>query len=388
MKIHTVKTGESLSSIAKMHGTEEEMIRRDNGLLSDALTVGEELLILTPTRTYEPRKYESADGISMRFGISKSELCAANPMPAANGSDFGIMALRYPERPYGSAATNGYFYRGCSIEKLKCMLPYLTYITLAAAVADESGIRLIFDPKEALNAVRGTGIIPLIKIFDKRETGSLYNTEKNEKLASELIYFAKEHGFFGICLDFSDCEVSEGAACAFLIELKKMMMGSDLILITETDFSTPQGISDYSDGCTLSQNIGKSFRESVEKEAKRYADEAESAKAFLELPLFAIADGEYFPVTDAMDMARRSGAQLDFDEETKLLSFNHKRHGEIKMPSLSYIKALLDLSRKESFMGISFDIGKVPLPFILLFNSLCKTVKNTTVRAKEGCSRE
>ncbi len=387
MKIHTVEPGDTLSEIAKKHGTSVEMIKRDNRLDSDFITVGEQLLILTPTRTYLPKRSDSLSGISHRFGIKESELFASNP---GVGDEIGagrIMALKYEPRPYGSAAANGYYYRGCGTQKLKEVIPYLTYLTFAAAILDESGIQSIFDVSEGKGLIKDTGIIPLLKVFDGRGKRD-FGRERADALAEKLVTAAKEGGYMGITLDFCDFTLNEDEVAEFLVCLRRRMIGADLILITETDENTPLAIGDYSDGCTLSQPWNEvSFTDGFKKRTAEYASESESGKTFIDLPLFANEGERIIPTDDAMATARRCGAELIYDEKSKLLFYDHKRRGRTVIPSLEYIKAILDAINEYGFMGISFDVGRVPLPYLMAYNSLFKTVKSTSVRSREGCSR-
>ena len=53
MKIHTYKSGESIKDIAKKYGISEECLRESNRLPVGEAAIGEELLVLTPTR-YSP----------------------------------------------------------------------------------------------------------------------------------------------------------------------------------------------------------------------------------------------------------------------------------------------------------------------------------------------
>ena len=57
MQIHRVKEGESIYSIAREYGVHPSKIIENNGIRNPSrLTVGRELLILIPTRTYTARR--------------------------------------------------------------------------------------------------------------------------------------------------------------------------------------------------------------------------------------------------------------------------------------------------------------------------------------------
>ena len=80
MKIHRVKRGESIYDIAKDYGVSAQKIVEDNAVLyPERLIVGEELLILTPTRTYTARKGDTLSSVSLRFHVKESDLLMKNP---------------------------------------------------------------------------------------------------------------------------------------------------------------------------------------------------------------------------------------------------------------------------------------------------------------------
>ena len=80
MQIHRVARGESVFGIARRYGVPAASIIEVNGLENpDALSVGQELLILTPRRVYTARSGDTVSGIARRFGMKKEELYAANP---------------------------------------------------------------------------------------------------------------------------------------------------------------------------------------------------------------------------------------------------------------------------------------------------------------------
>ena len=131
-----------------------------------------------------------------------------------------------------------------------------------------------------------------------------------------------------------------------------------------------------------------SFEEGERRVFSDFACNSESAKTFIELPAFA-RRGDGFVDTDAALMsARRGGCAIERNEDTLLSSFTHKRQGEYTYTSLKNIKAILDLIREFGFMGIAFDIMRSPAAHLTMYNSLFKTAGQTSVRAREGCSRE
>ena len=84
MHIHTVKEGETVFHIARKYGVSPAKIIENNGLINpDRISVGQKLLILTPTRTYTVRGGDTLKKISRRFGVKERCILRANPyLPA------------------------------------------------------------------------------------------------------------------------------------------------------------------------------------------------------------------------------------------------------------------------------------------------------------------
>ena len=117
MYIHTVKEGETVYSIAEKYGVSPSKIIENNLIAQPSkLIVGEELLILVPTRTYSVRNGDSLEEVCKRFAISKEDIRKNNPYLVGRDKLFAeeILAIKYPPQKRGLALLNGYVYKGCS----------------------------------------------------------------------------------------------------------------------------------------------------------------------------------------------------------------------------------------------------------------------------------
>ena len=390
MQIHTVRCGETVKDIAVEYGVSEDNIRANNGIPEGEVTEGEQLLILIPTRSYTARVGDSIDRISVRFGIRESDIIAMNPQLSGGKMKCGqTITLRSSERPYGMSVANGYFYNGCSEDRLKAMLPYLTYVTFASYAADERGIRRIFDDSAARDIATRADKIPLVRVYDSY--GERYKDKaKRDSFADGLINIAS-NGYKGVVLNASARGECEGDFAEFIVEMRKRMMGLDLILLTEVDGESPIAFSDYADGSCISypkyaQSEAKCFDEGERKVLADFACEGESAKAFVDLPALARLGDRYASIDEAIREARRTGAKIQNDEKTLLSSFGC-RQGEWRYTSLENIKALLELVGEYDYSGVCFDIMRTPVSHVMMYNAMFKTSYHTSVRTPEGCSR-
>ena len=376
MHIHTVKPEERVADIAKEYGVNEDILRRNNELYDGECAVGEELLILTPTRTYTVRRGDSAERLALRFGVRRRDMAAMNPQIEYEGLVPGqTLALRYGDRSYGMAAANGYYYSGCSPEQLKRRLPYLTYVTVSCSVAEGDGLKMLFDGRDAVGLARSADRIPLLRVYLRAEGEK--DTEKRGALMDKMISAAISGGYKGITL--GGCEVDE----SFLVELRKRLLGCDLILLTEVSEESPFYLSEYADGSILT--VGKyseperSYSEYEGKAYSKYAGESEGSKTFVELPALASVAGGYIPLSEALSRARRGGCEIQGNADSLYSSFEHKRRGKHSFPSLKNIKATLDCVHEYGYMGISFDIMRTPLSYLMMYNALFGTSTYTNI---------
>ena len=80
MEIHTVKSGDTIFSIADSYGALPSYVSEVNEINKRTpLCEGEELLLLFPTRTHTVRDGDTLSSISMRFDTKKREIIRANP---------------------------------------------------------------------------------------------------------------------------------------------------------------------------------------------------------------------------------------------------------------------------------------------------------------------
>ncbi len=385
MTIHTVKNGERIEDIAREYGVAKEPLIRNNGLHTEP-TVGEELLILTPTRTHVAGHRDTVERLLLRFGISRRTLLSCNPGIGVRELRAGdTVVIRYSEPPYGMGASCGMVYKGCDEEKLRTALPYLTYLGICSAYIDDD-IGCIFDDKRFLELAISADKIPLLRLYDRKEGRSYESKDKREALADRIVRYASERGYRGVVLSKLADVCGAGD---FLIEMRKRMLGCDLILLTEVDEASPSYMSDLADGSIFSYSgtyTDASF-ENVVRAYEKFANECEGAKTMVELPVFAKCKSGYIPLEDALSTARRRRYKLCHSNDSLTAAFSDG-NDEYRFPTLQNIKATLDKIHEYGFMGGSFDVARTPTPYFAMYNALFHPAIYTAVRAPEGCSRE
>ncbi|MBQ8320822.1 MAG: LysM peptidoglycan-binding domain-containing protein [Clostridia bacterium] len=393
MQIHTKKRGESLSDIAKKYGVSEETVISTNTPGIKNAAIGEELLILVPTRTYTLKKSDTMERLCLRFRVRQSDILAQNPWITNEGLTPGrSIVLKYDDKMYGTAAANGYFYKGSTIEKLRTALPYLTYVTVGGAVSDESGVHTTFNADDVMEIIISESKIPLIRVYDTVCRRNYGCKEKNTDYIQSMIKTAKKGGYKGIVLSPGGDTGSE-AFYEFILDFRKSLIGCDLILIVETDENSSHTISDFTDGCILSYpkyslKDAPSFEDGEKRIYSEFACYGECSKTFIELPSLAKTDSDKFLSKDeAISIARMNEYEIETDKSTSISHFENKNSGRISFSSLGNIKNILDIIEEYGYMGIAFDIERTPISHLLMYNSLFRTASHTSVRAPEGCAR-
>ena len=392
MQIHTKQNGEFLSDIAKKYEIGEDYLRMINEVGERECCDGEELLIMTPTRSYKGQFGDTVERLAIRFGVNTAEIYAQNPQLRTREIIPGeTISIKQPPKRFGMGVANGYFYKDCKAERLAQAMPYLTYITFAAGVADDRGVRANRNYSETVELVKKEDKIPLIRIYDKFK--SRYKSDKNSaEYAERIIDLAMSDGYKGVVLDACDLSDSAEEFSSFLMILRKMMIGCDLILITEIDENSPIQFSEYADGSVLyypkyALDNPPSFEEGERRILSDFACRGESAKVLIDLPSLVKTKDGYTGITDAMNTAHRGGCRINKNESTLLSHFSDKKQGDCIFPSLDLIRSIYQLANEYDYMGISFDIMRTPLSHIMMYNSMFKTSYYSNVRTREGCSR-
>ncbi len=381
MTIHTVKPGDTVFKIARAHGVSPMKIVEDNGLTNpDRLTVGEELLIIKPTRTYTVRGSDSLEKIAERFDVKPDSLLRKNPYLSGTDRIYPgqILSIKHDAPPYSLACANGVFYNGCTKERLELMLPYLTYLTVASGKRVGEKIELMFDDTVPLNMAKERRVFPLMRIYDD-------NSDFPESYIDSITKAAKEKGYSGVVLaPYRAARENLPLLEELLMKLKRRFLSEDLLLFLEADANNGSQMRDICDGYLLMYDKSQldnipSFEEGERAAALQFLEYGEPSKTYLELPALAYAktdDHEYEIMLreDAIKTAEGSGREILIDRESGVCyyDFNRYKAGKktptrVTFESLENAKAKLGLVAELGLMGITFDIMRVPLQYLMMF---------------------
>ena len=370
MHIHTVQPHDTIFKIARRYSVQPTKILEDNGLRTDRLACGEELLILTPTRTVTVRGGESLSTIGKRFGVKKSALIANNP--ALCGSDIlrpgHILSVKFDTPPMGVASAVGICTSKATKNKLDISLPYLTYLIVKAYSITASGIKERFDSSRIADRLKTESKISLLSFSDK-SSGAFLKNKNPESVCELMVNLAKRGGFSGISLEFSPGESDVDNYERFLLNLKKHLYGNDLILFCEGQKCPGSDCFEIADGVVLHPSRSIIIDESD-------IDGQESSKAFIYINTSAHFDERCGSVSEAKRIARSRGIKIKICGEPPYCYYDYLKytngHGvscSVKFPSLFGLSSAFAKGAEAGFLGFAFDVSRITVPCLSLFNA-------------------
>lgn len=386
MIVHTVESGDTVFKIARKYAVSPMKVIENNGLYDpDRLSVGEQLLILTPTKTYTVRGGDTLTKIAKRFDVRKSDLYRNNPQLGGTDTLYAgqLLAIRYDTPTGGAAAVNGYVYPGCDAERLRAVLPYLTYVTFSGLRVDGGSLRPIADFTDLCRMAKTAGKSALLRITGIGEEPEFAKDRARwgaviEKVAA----FAKEKGYDGITLaSYRMAKETPEEYDLFLLEAKKRLLGCDLILFTEADANEKLSGSDLSDGvilmyekCTL--NPPPSFDDGEKRVFTAYADAFESSKAFLDISAFGYDEDKPLLHDEISKIAYKCKAEIKTNPDSLISSFTYRRFGGgkrqdrlVRFESLEAIRKKLSLVSDLCYNGVSVDVARVPVAVLMMLRA-------------------
>lgn len=214
MVIHTVKSGETIYSVAREYGVPPGRIVTDNELDNpERLVPGQTLVILFPTKTYVVQAGDTLYTIAREFGISINQLWRNNPSLGGMTAVYPgqVLNITYNEPKLGSIYTNGYAYPFIDRGVLRKTLPYLTYLSIFTYGITNEGVLIPTDDKELIDIAHEYGTAPLMMLSTLTEEGTfsnelataiLENNELQARLIDQIYQVITTKGYAGIDVDF------------------------------------------------------------------------------------------------------------------------------------------------------------------------------------------
>ena len=239
----------------------------------------------------------------------------------------------------------------------------------------ENGIIELYDTKRFRDIAKKVGKKLLLRVFDS-------GVDFSDEYIKNIIDYLKSEGYEGITLaSYTAARCAPAEYLEFLMKLKKELMGEDLLLFTEVDGNRDPFIDTVSDGVILSYEKAAlkdipSFSDGEKKLFSTFAENAEAAKTFIDIPSLAYMGDEQILVSEATGLAYSSAREIDYDEDKMISHFTFNRYQKgmrepmrVAFESLENVKAKLELVAELGYMGISFDVMKIPVNCLMLFET-------------------
>ncbi len=407
MIIHVVRKGESLYSISRLYGVSANKISSDNELSnSEHLVVGQTLVIIGGARKHTVAPGQSIYSIARLYGLNVNDLLAANPqIPSSNKINVGqIMNIPAGPGKLGTIEVNGYTFPNINMEVLRKTLPHLTYLSIFSNEVNPDGtIRLINDVP-LIQAARAAKVAPLMVITNLESGGGfssdvarsiLRNNTVQDRLLDNVIQNLRNKNYYGLDIDFEyiypeDRENYNNFLRKTVARLKPLGYTVTTALAPKTS-ATQKGLlyeaHDYPVHGALATHVipmtyewgytyGPPLAVSPINEVKKVLNYAVTAiprqKILMGVPNYGYdwtlpyvegTAAKTLSNPGAVDLARKEGAVIRYDEESQAPFFNYyddnRKQHVVWFEDARSINAKLRVADQYNLGGVSYwTIGR------------------------------
>ena len=403
MVIHTVRSGETVASIAEYYSVPAQRIISDNFLTdSDRLAVGQTLVILYPKITYTVKRGDTLSSIARLFGQSLIRLWQNNPL-LDGGTELipgQVLNIIYSDRKMGNVISSGFAYPETDEKVLRRTLPYLTRLSIFTYGISSEGELIDANDEKLIELANYYSVQPVMVISSRTEDGTFNSENFKRILDSEvsvnnyiesIINKANEKGYAGVEADFeylgsdysdrysdfiNDLRSKLDEAGLFLTvdlapKTKDAMQGS---LYEGLDYAELGENSDYSFlmtyewGYKYSEPMAISPENKVREVVEYAVNNIDSDKIVLGIPNYGYVwklpfkEGETAAVSvsnaEAVRLAVDFGAEIKFDETaaSPYFTFTTKQNGtndeyETWFEDARTVKGALDIISDYGLVG-------------------------------------
>ncbi len=369
MIIHTVEQGDSIYSIAREYGVPPSRIITDNMLTSPAsLVPGQTLVILFPTLTHTVRGGETLYSIAEDFGVDLLTLYRNNPSLDGTPTVFPgqVLNILYEAPPLGEITTLGYVYPFIERSVLRRTLPYLTYLSIFTyGITDEGDL---IPPEggdsELISIAREYGTVPLMMLTSLNSEGYFSNElaarilsddALQDRVIAETVRIMESAGYGGVDVDFEYVSPDVRDRYAEFIRKLKAAAGEDFVVFVSLapknsaeqrgllyeghDYPALGAAADYVLLMTYEwgYTYGPPLAVAPIDQVRRVLDYGTSVIPPEKIQLGVPNYGYDWPLpyvrgesradsisnVEAVDIARRRGVPISFDEESMAPTFSY-----------------------------------------------------------------
>ncbi len=214
MIFHEVKSGETLSQIARNYGTSVASLVAYNGIPNpESLAVGQCIVIVYPELLHTVRTGETIFSIALRYGTSVNQIYRNNPQLSSLPELYPgeVLVIELEDDRIASFETGGYAYPDTPEELLRSQMPFMNYFM---------PFTYGFSGEGALTSATDANLIALAHRYGRKcflhlstltEEGYFSNEIANvilnsptltETLIGNILREVTDKGFDGVDIDF------------------------------------------------------------------------------------------------------------------------------------------------------------------------------------------
>lgn len=337
--------------------------------------------------------------IANMHGVSVDQLIAANGESVEPSLVIGQAVVIPGNERRGSLKVNGYAYPNINRAVLNATLPYLTYFTIFSyGVTPDGGIVSIED-MELIGTTRVGGVAPIMLLTTIDQQGKfssqnaaiiLSDPQKQDILINNIIVEINSKGYMGLDVDFEyippeqrenyaeflrklKAQLSELGLPLFVALAPKTSADQPGLLYEAHDYRLLGSIADYSLimtyewGYTYGPPMAVAPLDKVAEVMRFAVTQIPPEKLFMGIPNYGYnwtlpyqrgTAADSISNTEAVSIARRYGAQIQFDPVSASPYFNYfdqsgKEH-VVWFEDARSIQAKLMLVRDLKLTGIAF----------------------------------
>ncbi len=420
MMIHIVTPGDTMTALAQRYSVPLPNLLTDNGLsFNDSLVVGQAIVIAQPELLHTVKAGETLYDIATLYGTSVYQLFRNNYIlgGVANIKPGLELVIRYQNQgTKGSFITNSYAYPNIDISLLREQLPYLSYFTPFSYGITATGNLLNLNDETLLSVTSEYEAKPLLHLSTLTEAGNFSNERaslifndqtKQEQLIEQILETIEAKGYQGMDVDFEFIYPEERYEyVAFLQNLRLRLnpLGYPLLsALAPKTSDTQQGVlyegHDYAGigaaanavllmtyewGYTFGPPLAVAPIQNVRRVIEYALTRISRDKILMGIPTYGYdwtlpyergnPGAPSLSPVEAINLARRYGAEIQFDETAKSPWFRYTDDTgtlhEVWFEDARSIQAKLDLAREYGLLGLGYwnSMREFPQNWVVLNN--------------------